>query len=440
MYNYKKNVGKSFGYKENRILITDYIAKGGNSVVFECKYLNKQYVIKYFLGAQEKRYERFKLELDKINILNNNIKDCTPAIIEHNFPGEIVKKFSKLNIQTSPFYIMEKGMKFDYTILNFEEKIDSLIEFALKLQKMHTLNYVHRDIKPENMLYYHNQLSLIDYGTSRIPGIETVDENERMGSIGTMAPEMVNRINGQDEENNKYSDIYSLGKTIWIILTNDRDACKFTTYNPNSINSKIKIDGVHEGIIMELEQIVLEATKENYLERISLNEIIERLIIIKEKLINKPQNCNIIKFQCLLKEFLNIKYDSININEEGKVLSFINNLNLIGTKLSLNESGKNLCDSLEANYFTLLYDSKLQMYYFESSDVKFMFKIKNININNKSVNIETIILNEIPDENYVRLKEVDFFSRSSILTHRIDIGTSKVYLECDICLEPIELK
>lgn len=437
---YDALIGKKFEYNGNVITIKKLIAPGVNSVVFECNYLDEDYVIKYFKGDNWNRYKRFISETKKIKIINQHIEICTPSIIEKYLPRCNICKTKNINIKKSPFYIMEKAEEFTYKDLDFVDKIDKIIEIALKLHQMHNFGFIHRDIKPKNMVYYKGRLSLIDYGTSRIPGVETINQNEIMGSVDTIAPEMINRIFAQGENDNKYSDIYSLGKTIWIILTNDDKARKFLTYDYNALNSKIKIDGVNDGIIMELEQIVFEATKENYLERISLEDLIKKLIIIKEKLIDNSINCNINKFKCMLKRFSNLKYDNVNISDNAKILKFIPQLNLVGVKLSLSDTGINICDSLEETAFIMSYDAKIKMYYFELNDTRFVFDISNININDKSIIIKTNELKDITDDNYIRLKDVDSFSRMSILTNKIDLDTKKIYIECEVCLETIGLK
>lgn len=436
---YDKLIGKNFKYNGNIITITKFIAAGGNSVVYECNYLKKNYVIKYFKGTKIKRYKRFISEVKKIKIINERIENCTPPIIETYLPSCDMRKTRKINLSKSPFYIMKKAEAFAYNTLNFEDKINKIIEFSLKLREMHSFGFIHRDIKPENIVYYNGNLSLIDYGTSHIPGVDTIDGEETMGSIGTMAPEMVNR-HVLGEQDDIYSDIYSLGKTIWIILTNDRKAYKFTTYDCNALNSKIMVDDINSGIIMELEQIIQEATKENYLERISLDDLIKRLVVIKEKLINNYDNCNINKFKCILRQFSNYKYDSVNISDNNKILKFIPQLNLVGLKISIIDTGINICDSLENTSFILLYDAKIKMYYFELNNTRFIFDIYNININDRNIIIETKKLRNITDDDYIRLNDIDSFSRMSVLTNINDLENKRIYIESEIYLEPIEFK
>ena len=216
------------------------VASGGNSIVYRCKYLNRHYIIKFFKGRNKKRYERFKLEVSKVNYLNDNIQDYAPKIIGYHFPKYNFRIFAKFNTLTAPFYIMEEGSKYIYEELNFEQKLTDIIEICNKLIKMHGLNVYHRDIKPENIIRYKDKLTYIDYGTACVPNIETIDDREPMGSRGTIAPEMINHAYGLSGYKYEYADIYSLGKTMWIILTNDRNAHKFTTYESNNINSKIK--------------------------------------------------------------------------------------------------------------------------------------------------------------------------------------------------------
>lgn len=436
MFKEEKYVGCAIKLGNKKIKLTGYIGSGGNSVVYRCKYSEKDFVIKFFKGYK-KRYMRFKEEIEKIKYLNSRIEDFTPAVIETSLTKYNSKTFPYFKIDTAPFYIMEMGDRYQYDSLTFEQKLDDMIEICNSLKKMHDLNIQHRDIKPENILKYNGRLTYIDYGTACMPGFETIDGQEAMGSKGTMAPEMVNQAYGISGYKFEYADIYSLGKTLWILLTNDRNAHKFTTYEPTNVSSKIKIERVHNGIVMALERIIMGATRENYLERISLDKIIESLIMIRDGLLGNDENCNIMKFKCLLENVVNPKYDMILIGEESKKLDFIKNISNLGIYLSLEESEKKLCDSAKMSSFSIEYELS-EYYYFILNDTKFLFKIEDLLIDSKRICIKTTKLdNLILGEDSKCFIDIDSFSKRSILTNPIDSITKNIYLECDICLNII---
>ena len=71
---YKDYIGEKTSLNGVEIILTNYIACGGNSVVFECQYKSNKYIIKFFKGHKRRRYERFRLEVDKIKQINKEIE------------------------------------------------------------------------------------------------------------------------------------------------------------------------------------------------------------------------------------------------------------------------------------------------------------------------------------------------------------------------------
>lgn len=436
---YEAFVGREIELDNEIITITEYITKGGNSIVFGCKYLERDYVIKFFKGKNKGRYDRFKSEVDKINYLNNNIQNYSPQVIKKNFPKYNYRLFNTTQVENLPFYVMERGEMYEYSNLNFEQKLNDIIEICNSLNSMHSINCIHRDIKPENIVRYNGKLTFIDYGTAHVPGIDTINNKEQMGSRGTIAPEMVDRINGQNDNENKYSDIYSFGKTMWILLTNDRAAYKFTTYDSNNINSKIRLNDVNKGIVMALERIIARATRENYLERIELNKMLELLILIRDGLLKNDRNCNIMKFKCLLEDTVDIYYDATLIDNENKIIEYIKQIKDLGCILSLKVDKRNLCDEVELESFDIEYEPSGKYYYFILNAKKFIFKIKEIVINKDNICIKCNEMSEpILTENSTFFRDIDPFSKKSILSNPIDDIAENVYLECDVCLNVVE--
>ncbi len=435
---YATLIGSSITFDGKTLVLDELMGIGGNSVVFGCSYLDSKYVIKFFVGNRIKRYKRFKSEVNKINYINSFIEGITPKIIESNFPKYNARLFNSLKVDSSPFFIMERGEKFNYNNLSFEEKLNKIIEICECLNKNHKLNVQHRDIKPENIVYYQGKLSYIDYGTASVPGFETIDSSEPMGSRGTMAPEMVNRSFPQAGYKNEFSDIYSLGKTMWIILTNDRNAHKFTTYDSSNISSKIIIPEIHDGIVMALERIIKGATKENYLERLSLEQILSSLILIRDGLLGNEANCNIMKYKCLLADLFNSKYDVITITDNSKCLEFIKCISKLGIMLSLEENNMFLCDTSKIDVFSIFVDSR-GFYYFVLNDIKYLFKVESIFIYGDKIKFKTQLLDDISsDDKNIKFTDIDSFIKRSVLTNQIGLTAQNIYLECDVCLNIVE--
>ena len=157
----------------------------------------------------------------------------------------------------------------------FLQKIQLLIKLCTDIQTLHTNNYCHRDIKPNNLLFLDNILYLADFGLvtdpQEITGI--TPHGTRMGNYQTIAPEM--RKTGKDLETEDYkkSDIYSLGVTIWMILTQDEHGFD----GEYSISQQEKLEQIlfKEKIILnDVHKIIEGCTKTNPTDRITLDKII----------------------------------------------------------------------------------------------------------------------------------------------------------------------
>ena len=426
-------------FNGNTIKLVKCIGHGGNSVVYKCKYKGNYYAIKFFKGGKKSRYDRFKKEADKIEKINALKSNFTPIVIDKKFPNYNRLKFKDFNLKFLPFYIMEIGEKYNYSKLGFYQKVDDIIEICNVLKDMHSLDIQHRDIKPENIIRYNGKLTFIDYGTAKVPDIETIDEKEPMGSKGTMAPEMFNQASEIPGYDFCKADIYSIGKTIWIILKNDRDAHKFTTYEIDNPSCKIHLNNIDDGIVMKIEQILIGATQENFFNRTSLNDILNDLELIKDKLIGNNNNCNIMKLNCILDNFKSTNHDAVIINNKTKILEFVKKIDNIGLKLSLEEDEKELCMPAD-NYSFSIEPYSNDYYYFILNGVKYIFDINSIIVDCNKIKIKTKMQNEILlEENSKYIREIDSFSRNFILINPINPAIDTIYLDYDICLSKISV-
>lgn len=417
------------------IVIKSQIGYGGNSKIYMCNYQGKSYVIKFFNGKSKKRYKRFQQEVQKIGDINEKISSFTPGVIASKIPQDyMLKQKGKdaIDFQNTPFYIMEKGGNYNYIGKKFPDKLKDILEICTSLKKLHQNGFQHRDVKPENIVRYNGILTFIDFGTTRVPGIETVDENEGMGSNGTKAPEMNNHAKGLSEYKYEYADVYSLGKTIWIILTEDRRADKFTTYESANESCKITIPNIHEGIVMILEQIIHNATAENYLERISLDDVISTITYIKDELLYTPEKCNFVKYEYLLKKIYNPMFDANIIESSEKQFAFLQKIENVGVNLKLCKNGELLSGTVVSN-FKIIHNGN-NSYEFELNDIKFIFQIKYILIKNE----EVVIFSKeevVPELEAIQpLSKIPSLAVQSILIHPVEDIDKKIYLDCEISL------
>lgn len=187
------------------------LGKGGNGVVWKVTdgigFFAKKTIIKY---KNKIAYKRF---IDEITIIRNTSHDGIIQIIDFFIP-------TRTNIKTTPYYIMPIGVTMkDYLLkgISLNTRFDIIITLIDTVKYLHTNNITHRDIKIENILMIDDNPKLSDFGLANFPKKERISKyNEKIGPGFTIAPEM-KRISSSAEY--KKADVYSLAKTIWVILT-----------------------------------------------------------------------------------------------------------------------------------------------------------------------------------------------------------------------------
>ena len=222
MVNQQNDLAK-FNLRPNRKIngwtLSKRLGSGGNGEVWMCRNDKKEeYAIKFFkFGRYGAAYARFVDEVDFME-QNQSIHGVLP-IIDKNLPSK-----NQRNVDTNIpiYYVMPLAESVEQKIekFTFDEKVEVIQMLLSMLVDLHKNGIAHRDIKPANILFYNGEYVLSDFGLVYFKRKKfKTPVGKKVGAKQTIAPQMEKDAQGAD----KYkADVYSMAKTIWIILTGDK--------------------------------------------------------------------------------------------------------------------------------------------------------------------------------------------------------------------------
>lgn len=250
----KFNLGKELG-------------EGGNARVYEA--INKDTkvscAIKVLNDFDEIRAIRFSEEIRMMSLYSPQCVGVLPVIDKD---------------EENLWYTMPISENVINHIRNKNGDVSTVVDIMLRicdtLSFLHSQGISHRDIKPDNLYILDGIPKIGDFGLVDFPdNNNNLTRNDRgLGAIFTIAPEMKRNPVGQD---GKKADVYSLAKTLWMLLTLDEKGfdgqynCCDDTHRLHHYNN------LENAYLVEIERLLKSATDNEPMKRPTIEEFKEYL-------------------------------------------------------------------------------------------------------------------------------------------------------------------
>lgn len=221
-------------YKLEPYTIKSVLGKGGFGITYLAQddNTNEEVAIKeFFLNGYSRRNDDYSLyslgdqadEMIKWGLDRFVTEANTLRLFKH---PNIVKIHTIIRKNNSAYIVMQyehgktlsellkEGKKFSE-----EELIDILLPLLDGLEVMHNQGFIHRDIKPAN-IFIRNDKSpvLIDFGSARF----TLEDDKTLTQLVTPGYAPYEQYHGKSDVQGPWTDIYSLGATLYQVVTNEK--------------------------------------------------------------------------------------------------------------------------------------------------------------------------------------------------------------------------
>ena len=189
-------------------LLREPLTQGGMSKTYFAEDLKskKEVVVKFFKGQSQQLQSRF---IREIKILK-----------KHKSSGFIIPILDFDVQYEPPFFVMPKANCDLLTLdkLSIQESKRHFYRMLDCVEFIHNNRAFHRDIKPENFLIYKGKVMCSDFGLAKDSQLTQLTKLKEFGGTECyMPPEF--KIEDGFQNPQKSSDLYSLGKTFYFLLT-----------------------------------------------------------------------------------------------------------------------------------------------------------------------------------------------------------------------------
>jgi hypothetical protein len=216
--------------------LIEIIGGGGNADVWKASAPNGHAAVKVLRRYRSAEpYARFKREVEQLQKLGEDpgvLPYLDSSLPEHptvkNPPWLAMPVATPLHIALGP-------------APDAQTVVHAVAAIATTLASLHSRGVSHRDIKPDNLYHHEGRWLIGDFGLVDAPDVEPLTEGaNNLGPRHYLAPEMISQPASAD---GAAADVYSLGKTLWVLLTGqrfpppgeqrlDNDAVRVSAYRP----------------------------------------------------------------------------------------------------------------------------------------------------------------------------------------------------------------
>ena len=257
---------KLINKKIENYTILSLLGKGGMGVVYKAhdSKLNRYVAIKVLNAPEVKNskrmIERFKIEAQNhAQLIHQNIVTVYGFVEFDNVLGIVMEYVDGESLEK---VIFKNRRLHVFDVVYIVTQLLDGIGYA------HSKGYIHRDIKPSNIIVNsEGVVKIMDFGISKsIEGENSgTQTSARIGTIYYMSPE---QIKGRNV--NKTSDIYSIGCTIYDMLTGKPpfdSKNDFEVMEGHLKENPISLSNYYPSIPVALDNIVSKLLKKNQSER-----------------------------------------------------------------------------------------------------------------------------------------------------------------------------
>jgi hypothetical protein len=198
--------------------LDSFLGRGGNAVVWsgvdDHGHLG---AVKLLINVKSSRepFKRFRREIETHRHLTEMGEPGVLPLLDYYLP-------EPTSAREQPFLVTSLATPIIAALQDAQvaDVIVAIRDIARTLDSLHRRGLGHRDVKPENLYNFNEQWMLGDFGLVDVPDAEELTTGAKaLGPRYYLAPEMVA---APETALSPPADVYSLGKTLWVLLTGQR--------------------------------------------------------------------------------------------------------------------------------------------------------------------------------------------------------------------------